>query len=258
VGHDLEEHATIKPEWRTHAFDLIERCQNLQWQLLTKRPNKVRPLVPDHWLRSWPTNCWLGTTVEHEGNLFRIKQLLDVPGGVPVKFLSCEPLLGPLDLSPHLGEGRINWVIVGGESGSGARLMQLDWARSIRDQCRKKGVRFFYKQPGAKAARPEDRRYVNDSVSGKKREKWLLDGRAWWQWPDDPITRGRDTNEAKGLTAHLDDKARQARRRAMERHRTEGGWEELIKRWLDPLPSDQRREAATALREAINQALKKP
>ena len=254
----FEIHHSIQPEWRDHALHLVERCPNIDWQLLTKRIGSVQHLVPSRWLTAWPANCWLGTTVDHEGNLGRIDQLLAVPGGVPVRFLSCEPLLGPLNLTPYLGKNGVNWVIVGGESGTGARPMDLDWARSIRDQCRKRRIAFFYKQPGAVSARNADRRYVTDPESGKQREKWLLDGRAWWQWPGDPVKPGRDTNVEKGLAPSLDDAARQSRKRAMERHRTDGGWDGLITRWLDPLPPDQRREAAEALRHAIRLSLQKP
>ena len=265
MGDIFETHASIQEDWRQHAFDLVNRCESLDFLLLTKRTGSVRHLVPNAWLSRWPSNCWLGTTVEHAGNLRRIDELLAVPGGVPVRFLSCEPLLGPLDLRPYLGADRINWACVGGESGPGARRTDPQWIRDIRDHCAEAGAAFFYKQPGDVEARKADRLLVPDADKPtKKREKWLLDGEAHWNWPATsvspapPTKRGRKPNASLGLPPPLNDSERQARWRAMERHRSEGGWDDLIARWLDPLPLEQRREAAEAVRRAIQKSLKKP
>lgn len=261
----FETHASINEEWRTHAFGLVEQCGWLDFLLLTKRPGSITHHLRDRtWLSQWPENCWLGATVEHAGNLRRIEELLAVPGAPPVRFLSCEPLLGPLDLRPYLGADRINWVIVGGESGSGARRTDPDWIRDIRDQCAKAGVAFFYKQPGDVEARKADLRFIHDPDDHEsRREMWLLDGKPHWNWPATSVSpaapkgRGRPSNAALGLPPALDDNARQARRRSMSRHKTDGGWDRLITQWLDPLPLDQRKEAAEALRHAITKSLKK-
>ncbi len=114
-------------------------------------------MVPPEWLRprGWPAHVWLGTTVENNAEATkRIPTLLDVPAAV--RFLSCEPLLGPVDLAYALFNGAdsfgtmpgIHWVIAGGESGGGARSAHPEWARSLRDQCRAANVPFFFKQWG--------------------------------------------------------------------------------------------------------------
>jgi protein gp37 len=109
-----------------------------------------------------PHHIWIGTSVEAQDVLFRVHQLRDVRAAV--RFLSCEPLLGPLDLDLD----SIDWVIVGGESGLGYRRLDLDWARSIRDQCRDAGVAFFFKQVGGRTPKAGGR---------------LLDGRKWDEYP---------------------------------------------------------------------------
>lgn len=138
----FEGRADLEP-WRARLWKLIEATPWLDWLLLTKRPENVGAMVP--WGASWPTNVWLGTTVENaEWAAKRIPALLQQPAAI--RFLSCEPLLGPIDLSPWLDE--INWVIVGGESGHNARLMDPRWACALRDQCVAAGVNFFFKQWG--------------------------------------------------------------------------------------------------------------
>lgn len=162
---------------RVDLWPLIEACDGLDWQLLTKRPENVRAMVPPAWLTSWPEHVWIGCTVEsQEYAKKRIPHLLAVPARV--RFLSCEPLLGALDLSrwlspPHddgpcpvsdpdcdLEEddahvacerppSLVEWVIVGGESGPGARPFFLAWARSIVAQCHRADTPVFVKQLGA-------------------------------------------------------------------------------------------------------------
>jgi protein gp37 len=170
---------------RERLWSLIEVTPNLDWLLLTKRPENWRlcwPLVPvlGHVSqnkgdgKTWQKfdNIWLGTSVENQATADkRIPVLLSIPASV--RFLSMEPLLGPVDVLPHVGTmrersisvptvlgphitervvmpPRIAWVIVGGESGSKARPFDLAWARSIRDQCQAAGVAWFMKQVGAK------------------------------------------------------------------------------------------------------------
>jgi protein gp37 len=128
---------------------LIEQTPALDWQLLTKRPERIAECLPADWGNGRP-NVWLGASVENRKHgVPRIAILREIPA--TIRFLSCEPLLedlGKLDLRG------IDWVIVGGESGPQFRPMDHDWARSIRDQCREQNVRFFFKQSsGPKAGR---------------------------------------------------------------------------------------------------------
>jgi protein gp37 len=153
----------VDDAWRQDLWDLICVCPDLDWLLLTKRPQNMAAMLPPDWGHGWP-NVWLGTTVENQEEADRrIPHLLRVPA--MVHFLSCEPLLGPLDLSLHMGtwpirdpskhrtewdsaiynEG-IGWVICGQESGPHARETDLDWERSIRDQCANADTPFFLKQ----------------------------------------------------------------------------------------------------------------
>jgi protein gp37 len=133
---------------RERLSDLVDATPDLTWQLLTKRPENVPRLAPARWLADWPEHVWLGTSVEDQIRAdIRVPRLLRVPG-VTVRFLSVEPLLGPVDLTPWIHD--IDWVIVGGESGPHHRPMDLDHARSIRDQCASAGVAFFFKQVGGR------------------------------------------------------------------------------------------------------------
>ena len=130
-------------EWLVDLLILIDLTPNLDWLLLTKRPENILKLLPTS-LQKYPrANIWLGTSVEDSRVTHRIDQLRECPA--VVRFLSLEPLLGPL---PNLNLDGIGWVIVGGESGPHARPMHPDWARSIRDQCQAAGVPFFFKQWG--------------------------------------------------------------------------------------------------------------
>jgi protein gp37 len=137
--------------WR--LFKLIDATPNLDWLLLTKRPDNARHYFPGYYQDDPPAaNIWCGTTVESIDHIDRIDELLDTPA--VVRFLSVEPLLGPLDLGlrnwADLGRDdcRIDWVIVGGESGKHARAMHPAWVRLIRDDCKEAGVPFFFKQWG--------------------------------------------------------------------------------------------------------------
>lgn len=144
----FEDHPFVESE-RAKLWSLLERTNSLDWLLLTKRPENVGRMTP--WRHNpegliWPT-VWLGTSVEDQERAEeRIPALVDPNHPVGVLFLSCEPLLGPLDLTPWLG--RIGWVIVGGESGPGHRPMRTEWVRAIRDQCQAAGVPLYYKQGG--------------------------------------------------------------------------------------------------------------
>lgn len=156
--------------WRISLLELIEQTHSLDWLLLTKRPENVNRLIEQAAGRSVGSffernpHVWLGTSVENQEQADkRIPHLVSVPA--LTRFLSMEPLLGPVDLSPWLGDPEwqqlskskgvrvrqgplVEWVIVGGESGPHARPMHPDWARSLRDQCEAAGVPFFFKQWG--------------------------------------------------------------------------------------------------------------
>lgn len=145
-------------EPRERLFRLIEATPWLQWLILSKRPLNMLLLAPAHWQHDgWPKNTVAMTSVEDQRRADeRIPQLLAVPA--PLRGLSCEPLLGPVDLFSVGGwenaaywwgrDIKLDWVIAGGESGPGARPMHPDWARSLRDQCKTAKVPFFYKQTG--------------------------------------------------------------------------------------------------------------
>lgn len=144
------------PTLRARVFNIIEETPNLEWQLLTKRPENIRKMVPPAWLTDWPAHVLTGTSPCDQATADKsIPPLLAVPGR---HFLSCEPLLGPIEFWPEMfgntGDSwcnpRINWVIVGAES-NGAKCGRFadgyaDAARSIIDQCRAAGVPCFHKQ----------------------------------------------------------------------------------------------------------------
>lgn len=134
---------------RDRLWTLIRKTPHLIWLLLTKRPENVLEFVPCGWWDldegEWPTNAWIGTTVEDQQRADeRIPHLAHIPA--PVRFLSCEPLLGYVDLINHVEN--VDWVIAGGESGPGHRPLDLDNARRLRQQCTAWDVPFFFKQVG--------------------------------------------------------------------------------------------------------------
>ena len=190
-------------EGRTRLWNLIAQTPQLDWLLLTKRPQNVSRLVP--WGGDWPDNVWLGATAETQKWLDRrMSVLTQLPARV--LFLSCEPLLGPLDLSPWIDGARrgvhrgIDWVIAGGESGHHARPMHPDWVTGLRDQCLTAGIKFLFKQWGN--WRPVTPRQVNGYKSktvflssgnsiilanvGKKAAGRRLEGRTWDDYPSSP------------------------------------------------------------------------
>lgn len=146
----FEDHPGVVAD-RIRLFALIEQTPNLDWQLLTKRPENMARLAPRSWETRWPDNVWAGTTAENAEMLARrAPYLRQIPARV--RFLSCEPLLEPLEeLARELWPERrpeIHWVIVGGESGSKARPFLLDWARRIVVDCAELGIACFVKQMG--------------------------------------------------------------------------------------------------------------
>lgn len=153
-------HREVPTAFIERVFAVMNRASRHTFQVLTKRPRRAVTLSRH---LDWTPNIWLGTSIESEETLFRLPMLRET--GARTKFLSLEPLLGPL---PGLRLGGVDWVIAGGESGPGARPMEAAWVRDIRDGCRREGVPFFFKQWGGVF---------------KKRTGRLLDGRTWDEMP---------------------------------------------------------------------------
>lgn len=136
-------------EW---LFENMNRYDKHVWQILTKRSERMEDLCNHRGLKiDFTPNMWMGITIEHKKYSYRIDHLKAI--GARVRFVSMEPLLGSM---ADLDLAGIQWVIVGGETGPGARYMEADWAREIRDQCREQGVAFFMKQMSKKTAIPAD------------------------------------------------------------------------------------------------------
>lgn len=154
-------HEDVPLSFIKQVFEVMRRANWHQYQLLTKRSDRLFEVSPS---LTWEPQIWMGVSVENADSSFRIDHLRRT--GADVKFLSIEPLLAPL---PKLDLRGIDWVIVGGESGPGARPMKPDWVRGIRDQCRRAGIPFFFKQWGG---------------TMKSRAGRVLDGRTWDQMPE--------------------------------------------------------------------------
>ena len=153
-------HEDVPLDYIRRVFDVMNRCPQHVFQILTKRPEVAAEVARE---LTWSGNIWMGTSVENALVLHRIESLREIPA--QVRFLSLEPLLGPLRRVPLAG---VHWVIVGGESGPGARPMKAEWVRQIREQCLARGVPFFFKQWGG----------VNKKRTGRE-----LDGRTWDEMP---------------------------------------------------------------------------
>ena len=143
------------------VFDVIADTPRHTYQVLTKRSKRLAAVADS---LPWPENLWMGVSVENDRYTFRIDHLRQV--GASVRFLSCEPLLGAAD---ELNLDGIHWVIAGGESGGGARLVHPDWVRSIRDQCGEAGVAFFFKQWGGRTPKARGRELDGATYSGPAR-----------------------------------------------------------------------------------------
>ncbi len=215
-------HPAVPDEFIARVFGIMAAAGQHTFQVLTKRPQRMASVLrkstsamdrygwwatffttrneawcdPDGWSTPWPLpNVWLGVSIESPTYDWRARHLLNTPAAV--RFVSAEPLLGPLDLAPYLGslkhdwhltDGRwhddcshclrrrahggqppsLDWVIVGGESGPGARPIDARWVRDIRDRCQTASVAFFFKQWGGRSARANGR---------------TLDGRTWDEYP---------------------------------------------------------------------------
>jgi protein gp37 len=154
-------HDEVPVDFIRRVFDVMERADQHIFQILTKRSDRLLALSP---LLNWPINVWQGVSVENSDYAFRIDHLRKT--GAQTKFLSLEPLLGPL---PNLNLAGIDWVIVGGESGPGARSMDANWVTDLKEQCKVADVPFFFKQWGG---------------TNKHRTGRLLEGKTWDGMPN--------------------------------------------------------------------------
>lgn len=215
-------HEGVRESFIQAVFTIMAQARQHTFQVLTKRPERAAEILLC-WITEGLTlregytggalpNLWLGTSIETPGQMWRAGELCKCPAAV--RFLSLEPLLWEVDLTTVLRfRSAIHWVIVGGESGPGARPMDPDWVRSIRDQCVAAGVPFFFKQWGAWVSESQlpalgpARRANLEFVSkqdldrcehvrpgryflyrvGKKRAGRLLDGRTWDEYPKEVL-----------------------------------------------------------------------
>ena len=153
-------HESVPDQYISRVFDVMQQAHWHRFQVLTKRAERLEQMSQ---MLSWPENVWIGVSVENDNYLFRLNHLRSTQARI--RFLSLEPLLGPL---ANLDLSGVDWVIAGGESGPGARNMAREWVIDIRDQCSRAQVPFFFKQWGG----------VN-----KKRTGRLLEGRTWDELP---------------------------------------------------------------------------
>lgn len=190
-------HESVPFEWVRQVMEVIERCPQHTFQLLTKRPARMLRFYESEsgflagasaghgWGWDYPKNAWLGVSVEDQATAGeRIPLLLEVPAAV--RFVSVEPLLSAVDVSPWLSA--LSQIIVGGESGPGARPMHHSWVRSLRDQCVESSTPFFFKQWGEWGSydlTPDGRGQINPEYRrvGKKAAGRFLDGRTWDEVP---------------------------------------------------------------------------
>jgi len=171
-------HEMVPTSFIHRVFGTMEACPQHTFQVLTKRSRRLRELAES---LPWPQNVWMGVSVEDARVLHRIGDLQNVPASV--RFLSCEPLIGPLD---GLSLDDIAWVIVGGESGPSARPMAKAWVESIRRQCRRERVQFFFKQWGG----------VRKDLAGRE-----LNGRTYDEMPPLASETRRTTSRALPVLA---------------------------------------------------------
>ena len=162
-------HQEVPASFIARCFAVMEEASQHTFQVLTKRPERAAELAAD---LPWPRNVWMGATVENADYVSRIRWLTRIPAAI--RFLSLEPLLGPI---PRLPLSGIDWVIVGGESGPNARPLSAKWVFGIRDRCTRFRVPFFFKQWGG----------VNKKKCGR-----LLDGQTWDGMPNVDLQGGVD------------------------------------------------------------------
>lgn len=153
-------HARVPLSFIRDVFEVISDTPRHTYQVLTKRPRRLARIADQ---LEWPSNLWMGTSVESADQYQRVLDLVKVPASI--RFLSCEPLLGPIPDVPLAG---IDWVIAGGESGPKARPMEPTWVRELRDSCRASSTPFFFKQWGG----------IRPKSGGRE-----LDGQTWDEMP---------------------------------------------------------------------------
>ncbi|HEX8683313.1 MAG TPA: phage Gp37/Gp68 family protein [Ardenticatenaceae bacterium] len=153
-------HKDVPDDFIRQVFDTMARADWHNFQILTKRPQRLQRLAPS---LPWPSHIWIGVSIEADQYTWRADYLRSVPASV--RFISAEPLLGPL---PSLNLDGIHWLITGGESGIGHRPCDPDWVSDLRDRCKVAGVAFFHKQWGGRTSKAGGR---------------LLDGRTWDEYP---------------------------------------------------------------------------
>lgn len=168
-------HEDVPLDFILKVFDVMQRTPQHHFQILTKRSERLAQLSPN---LPWPENVWMGVTVENNDCTFRIDHLRRT--NATVKFISFEPLLGPVH---NISLRNIDWVIVGGESGPGARPMLHEWVTDLRDQCVAEAIPFFFKQWGG----------INKKATGR-----LLERRTW---SERPYTVERRKSSHAGITA---------------------------------------------------------
>ena len=165
-------HPRVSYDFISEAFGVMKEAERHVFQALTKRPGRAVGwwnAQGEKLLGEWPANVWLGTSVESQKYAPRLSVLGRAPA--KIRFVSAEPLLGPLDLSQWLSDGTLHWVIVGGESGPKAREMDEDWARGLRDQSLRWETPFFLKQLGGRRGK-------------RSGDEAKLDGRLWRETPE--------------------------------------------------------------------------
>lgn len=153
-------HKDVPDDYIHRVFEVMARADWHNFQVLTKRPQRLARLAPE---LPWPAHVWMGVSIESDEYTWRADSLRKAPAAV--RFISAEPLLGPL---PSLNLDGIHWLITGGESGHGARLCDPAWVRVLRDRCLEAGVAFFHKQWGGRTPK----------AGGRE-----LDGRTWDEYP---------------------------------------------------------------------------
>lgn len=157
--------------WREEAWAIIQACTNLDWLILTKRPELIKDRLPRDWRKGYP-NVWLGVTIEEQSQIKRADLLAKIPAAV--RFVSAEPLLGSVRFGRRLE--KLDWVITGCEQAAkeSRRSMKLDWVRNIRDECEAAGVALFHKQ------------YYQGTTLAYD---GLLDGEVQQEWPQSAASR---------------------------------------------------------------------
>lgn len=173
-------HEDIPFEFIASVFDVMGRAEHHTFQILTKRQDRLADLAPD---LPWPRNVWMGVSIENRRFVHRADRLREVPAAV--RFISAEPLLGPLE---HLDLDGIHWLIAGGESGPRHRPVRVEWLRDLRDHCADAHVAFFFKQWGGH--RPK--------TGGRE-----LDGRTWDQMPARQAAQSLELRSARECSGRV-------------------------------------------------------